>query len=107
MNRSLNIYADMILSFNGEDLFIKATKKSIMLSTPSVRSGLRALLSLNEHHKIHEISTELNSALKEFGLTLYAQIGIFRFAVLGSRGGRSFLKALFFFGRIGRTLGVV
>jgi hypothetical protein len=97
----------MILSLNGENFFIKASKDSITVTTNSVRSGLRALLSLDEHHRIIENSNRLNTALKGFGWTLYAHIGTFKFAVLGSKGRRGILKALFFFGRIGKTLGAV
>lgn len=107
MDRSMDIFADMILSFNGEDLFIKASKDSIRVITPSIRSGLRALLSLDEHHRVLENANRLNIALKEIGWTLYAHIGIFKFAVLGSRGRRGILKALFFFSRLGRTFDAV
>ena len=107
MDSSMDIFADMILSFNGEDLFIKTSKDSITVTTHSVHSGLRALLSLDEHHRILENANRLNTALKDLGWNLYAHNGIFRFAVLGSRARRGFLKALFFFGRTGRTLCVV
>lgn len=107
MDRSMDIFADMILSLNGEDLFIKASKGKIRVSTPSVRSGLRALLSLDEHHRIVENASRLNTALKNLGWTFYAHIGIFKFAVLGSRGRRGILSTLFLFGRVGKTLGAV
>jgi hypothetical protein len=70
MDRSMDIFADMILSFNGEDLFIKASKDSITVTTHSVRSGLKTLLSLNRHHRLIKGTAELNKALLDLCWTL-------------------------------------
>jgi hypothetical protein len=107
MDRSVDIYANIVLSFNGEDMSIDATKDSITITTPSVRSGLRALLNMQEHHRLFNRATELDATLAALGWTLYAHIGIFNIAVLGLKGRRGFLTALIFFGRLGRIVGAV
>ena len=107
MDRSVDIFANMILSLNGEDIFIKAEKGDIWVTSPSVRSGLRALLNLDGHHGLLKNTTELNTAFINLGYTLYAHLGIFKLALLGLKGRRGTLRALFFFGRIGRMLGAV
>ena len=104
MERSMEIFADIVLSFNGEDIFIKAANESITMTTPSVRSGLRALLDMDEHHGLSKRANEVNRALTVLGWTLYAHIGILKLGLLGLNAQRGFLSALFIFGRLGRSV---
>ena len=107
MDRSIDIFADIVLSFNGEDISVDAIKDTIKVTTPSMRSGLRALLSIEEHYKFFNRANELNAALEKFGWTLYAHIGILNIPILGLKARRGFLKALFIFGRLGKMVGAV
>ena len=107
MDNSVYIFAKMVLSFNGEDILVKAAKDSITVTTPSVRSGLRALISVDKHHRLLVKISMLNTNLAVLGWTVYAQIGMLNLAVLGLKGRRGFLRSLLFFGRIGRMFGAV
>lgn len=107
IDSSMYIFANIVLSLNGEDILVKAAKDSITVATPSVRSGLRALISIDRHHRLLEKISVLNTNLAVLGWTVYAKIGMLNLAVLGLKGRRGFLISLLFFGRIGRMFGAV
>jgi len=107
MDRSMAVFSDMTLSFNGETITINAEDDRITVSSPSIRSGLRALLGMDEHHDLSTRSAELSAMLADLGWTLYAHAGIFNLAILGLKARRGLFNALFVFGRIGRMIGVV
>ena len=107
MDSSMYIYANMVLSFDGEDILVKVAKDNITVTTSSVRSGLRALISIDRHHRLLMKISVLNTNLADLGWTVYAQIGVLNLAVLGLKGRRGFLRSLLFFGRIGRMFGAV
>ena len=107
MDRSLGIFADMVLSINGEYVLVKAVKDSITVTTPSVRSGMRALISIDKHHRLLEKIHVLNRIFTNLGWTVYEHMGMLNLAVLGLKGRRRFLRSLLFLGRIGRMFGAV
>lgn len=106
MDKSIDIFANMVLSFNGEDIFIDAEKDSITMSS-TFRSGLKTLLSMDEHHRLSQKVAEINEIFSNLGLTLYTRTGIFKVPVFGLNAGRGWLKTLFFIARTGRTFGIV
>lgn len=82
----LDIYADLVLSFNGEDLKVHAEGNRIIVSTPSFRSGMRFLLRMLDNPEWVGGIWELDKKLTNLFLTLYVEAGKFRFALLGLEG---------------------
>lgn len=103
----MDIFAEIVLSLDGEDIFIKVAKESITVTTSSVSSGLRALISIDEHHELLLKLNVLNKYFLIIGWAVYARIGIFNMAILGLKGRPQFIRTLLFFGRIGRMVGAV
>lgn len=106
-NKQYDLWVKLVLSFDGEDFHLSASNHSVELSSPSVRSGLRAMLYLNEHHQLLERSNGLNVVLKNHGWTVYAHSGHFKMAILGLKGSRFFMTALIYFGRLSRWVGAI
>jgi hypothetical protein len=107
MYRALEINADIVLSVNGEDLSVKAVNDTVTVTTDSVRSGLRALLSINEKQQLLDRSSDLNTAIKRLGWTVYAHIGFINLAVLGLKELSGSLKMLIYLARLAKTVGAV
>jgi hypothetical protein len=82
----LDIYADLVLSFNGEDLKVQAEGNRIIASTPSFWSGIRMLRRMSDNPEWVRAIWELDKKLTNLFLTLYVQAGKFRFALLGLEG---------------------
>jgi hypothetical protein len=106
MDKSIDIFANIVLSFNGEDIFIDAEKDTITMSS-TFRSGLKTLISMDEHHRLFQKVAEINEIFSNLGLTLYTRTGIFKVALFGLNAGRGWLKTLFFIARTGRKIGIV
>jgi hypothetical protein len=107
MHRDFEIAADMVLSINGEDLSIKSEKDTVTITPNAVRSGLRALLALNDHPKLLDRSSVFNSIVKQLGLTVYAQVGFLKLAVLGLKKRSGALTILVKLARLARMVGAV
>lgn len=103
----MDILATLVLSFDGEDFHLNASNRTVELTSPSVRSGLRALLSLDEHHQLFKISNTLDAALKRHGCTVYVRSGKINLAILGSKAWRGFMTALIYLGRLSRWVGAI
>lgn len=82
----LDIYADLVLSFNGEDFQVQAEGNRIIVSTPSFRTGMRFLRRMMDNPEWVRGIWELDKKLTTLFLTLYVQFGKFRFALLGHEG---------------------
>jgi hypothetical protein len=82
----LDIYADLVLSFNGEDLQVHIEGNSIIVTTPSFGSGLRFFRRMLENPEWVAGIWELDKKLTNLFLTLYVQAGRVRFALLGLEG---------------------
>lgn len=82
----LDIYADLVLSFDGEDLKVHMEGNSIVISSPSFRSGIRFLLKMLNNPEWVRGLEELDKKLTNLFLTLYVQAGKVRFALLGLEG---------------------
>lgn len=89
----LEIYADLVLSCNGEDLKVHIEGNSIILSAPSFRSGIRTLSKMLDNPHWARGIDELDKKLTNLFLTLYLQAGRIRFALLGLEG-KSYRKSL-------------
>lgn len=82
----LEIYADLVLSFNGEDCQVHIEGNSIVVTTPSFRSALLFLRKMSENPDWVRSLDELDKKLTNLFLTLYVQAGRVRFALLGLEG---------------------
>jgi hypothetical protein len=82
------IYADLVLSLNGEDVKVQIEGKEIVVSTPTFRSGIRFLVRLLDNPDWVRRLEQLDKALTNLFLTLYVQAGKVRFALLGQEGKR-------------------
>ncbi len=82
----LEIYADLVLSFNGEDLQVHIEGNSIVVTTSSFRSGLHFVRKMSENPDWVRGLDELDKKLTTLFLTLYVQAGKVRFALLGLEG---------------------
>jgi hypothetical protein len=89
----LEIYADLVLSCNGEDLKVHIEGNRIIISTPSFRAGMRALSKMLANPQWVRGIDELDKQLTNLFLTLYLQAGKIRFALLGLEG-KSYRKVL-------------
>jgi hypothetical protein len=89
----LEIYADLVLSCNGEDLKVHIEGNRIIISTPSFRAGLRALSKILANPEWARGIDELDKQLTNLFLTLFLQAGRIRFALLGLEG-KSYRKSL-------------
>jgi len=90
----LEIYADLVLSFNGEDFKVLVEGNSIIVSAPSIRQGVRFLLKMLENpYSVHGLD-KLDQKLTNLFLTLYFQAGKVRFALIGLEGKRYRLALL-------------
>lgn len=100
MGRKVQVYADMVLSFNGEDLVLSARCASITVTPPSLLSGLRTLNRVNAHHDLARNIKRINAVTAQLGWTLYARIGLFKFALLGTRAKGHTLTSLLLLSRL-------
>jgi hypothetical protein len=107
MDKRLDISAAMVLSINGEDFHLNASKDAIEITTPSFGSGLRTLLEIDKHHSILRLGDTVHDVLRSQGWTLYAHSGKFRLAIMGLNGRRGWMVALIYFGRLCRLAGAV
>lgn len=82
----LEIYADLVLSFNGEDCQVHIEGNSIVVTTSSFRSALRFLGKMSENPDWVRSLDKLDKKLTNLFLTLYVQAGRVRFALLGLEG---------------------
>jgi hypothetical protein len=82
----LEIYADLVLSFDGEDCQVHIEGNSIVVTTTSFRSGMRFLRKMSENPEWVKGLEELDKKLTTLFLTLYVQAGRVRFALLGLEG---------------------
>ena len=89
----LEIYADLVLSCNGEDLKVHIEGNRIVISAPSFRAGFRALSKMLDNPQWARGIDELDKQLTNLFLTLYLQAGRIRFALLGLKG-KSYRKSL-------------
>lgn len=94
MFQQLDIFADVALSFNGEDIVIHGEGDRILVGTPTVASGARFLYRMLRQREWMEWLEELDSKLKAFGLSLYFQIGKMSLPLLGVKGKRRYLSSL-------------
>jgi hypothetical protein len=83
---TLEIYADLVLSLNGEDVKVHVEGKQIVVSTTSFRSGIRFLLKMLENPEWVQGLEQLDKNLTNLFLTLYMQAGRVKFALLGQEG---------------------
>jgi hypothetical protein len=86
MKQSLEIFADIVLSSNGEDFSVVASKNSITISMPSLLSGMGNLVFIIGQRRFIEKSRKLDKFLRLFGWTIYLKYGRFKLATLGSKG---------------------
>lgn len=107
MDKRIDISAIMVLSINGEDFHLNASKDAIAVATPSFRSGLRTILEIDKHHSILRLGDALDKVFRNQGWTLYAQSGKVRLAILGLNGKRAWMAALIRFGRLCRLAGAI
>jgi len=91
---TLEIYADLVLSFNGEDLKVHIDGNNIIVSAPSIRSGMRFLLKMLDNPYWVRGLEKLDKKLTNLFLTLYLQAGKVRFALIGLEGKRYRLSLL-------------
>jgi hypothetical protein len=89
----LEIYADLVLSFDGEDLQVHIEGNSIVVTTPSFRTGMHFVRKMSENPEWVRSLDELDKKLTNLFLTLYVQAGKIRFALLGLEG-KSYRKSL-------------
>jgi hypothetical protein len=89
----LEIYADLVLSCNGEDLKVHIEGNRIIISAPSFRAGIRALSKMLDNPQWARGIDELDKQLTNLFLTLYLQAGKIRLALLGLEG-KSYRKSL-------------
>lgn len=106
MDRSVDIFAKLALSLNGEDMSVDAAENRITVRPSSFRSGLRILTGFGPNFIASEHATQINTALVKLGWTLYAHVGLFTIAIFGLKAKRSSLKALSLFGRLCRAVGI-
>ncbi len=102
MVASVDIFADLVISFDGENLNLKAEKDCIVISAPTFRSSIRTMLRLREHNVRFGA---IDAGLTYLGLSLYIKTGRLSFPLLGVKGNRLLLSTLLFIGRIGKWLG--
>lgn len=103
MNKSIDIYADIVLSFNGEDILINASDDTLTISAPSIGSALRTLININEHYNI-EKHGKLDALLKRERWTVYANSGRFKMAILGYNSSSKLLPFLMRLARFGKRV---
>lgn len=89
----LEIYADLVLSFNGEDCKVHIEGNSIIVAAPSLKAGFRFLRKMLENPEWVRGLDEVDKKLTNLFLTLYLQAGTVRFALLGLEG-KSYRKSL-------------
>ena len=107
MDRRIEIFADMVLSFNGEDLHLIASNNDFTVTPASYRSGLRALLEINKHYNLQRRRNTLNEILIRQGWTIYARSGKLKLAILGLKGRRGLMAALLYFSQLCRLAGTI
>jgi hypothetical protein len=98
MKKCTQIYADIVLSVNGEDMFITARENKITIVPSSFMSGLRMLSNLRKNRYLFSLAKTANNHFKQIGWTIYAKLGIFKLAILGLKGKNVNLKLLLYFG---------
>ena len=100
MNMSLEIYSDLVLSANGEDIQINADGKDITVEATSMASAVKTFLIVHKEHQFYTGPKDIDVILRRLDLTVYARLGFFRAAVLGAKGKTIWLRLLIFFGRL-------
>jgi hypothetical protein len=104
MAQSIDIFANMVISYNGEDMAIAASEKRILVTLASIPAGLRTLLSLEEQYNLSKHIYGYDAVLRDRGWTIFACIGPFKLAVLGSRAWINTFRAIFLACRASRLL---
>ena len=102
MNKSIEIYADIVLSLHGEDVSVSAHQNELTVNTSSIVSGLQVLSALNKDRALLPLAKTINNHLEQLGWTIYAKFGIFKLAILGLKGRIITLKLLLYFGNLTR-----
>ena len=92
MYNPLDIFADIVLSVNGEDISIAAAKDAITVSIPSLRTGIKTMANANGKRQLTEHVNRLDEVLRSQGWTLYFSYGRFKMATLGSKANLKLLK---------------
>lgn len=107
MSASVDIFANIVLSSNGEDIHINAAGNKLTVIFPSLRSGLCALMMMNANSTMLKSIHLLDVFFKRQNLTAYVNCGWFGTAVLGSNASSKIRKILIQIVNIGKTIGLI
>lgn len=94
MKKPIEIFADIVLSANGEDISVVASKNAITISMPSLRSSMKNLAFINGQRRFIENSRKFDNLLRLHGWTVYLKYGRFKVATLGSKGNLKLIERL-------------
>jgi hypothetical protein len=104
MKPSVEVYADIVLSINGEDVALTAHQNELTIRPSSIVSGLHVLSILNDNRNLFTLTKSVNKYLEQLGWTIYTKVGIFKLAILGLKGKNITFKLLIFFGDLVRSV---
>lgn len=94
-NTPLGVSGKVVLSVDGEDLFIRASSDRITISSATTLTGLRTLIGLSTCRPLRKRADALHAAAKQLGWTMYAKFGCFKIAILGVRRKKRLQRILY------------
>jgi hypothetical protein len=87
----VDLYADLAISFNGENFKVQAKDDQLIISYPSLRAALDYLRGLQQDPVWSVNLKKLDMKLCNLFLTLYIQAGSMKFAFLGHKASANTL----------------
>ena len=94
MLNHIDVFADMVLSLDGEEIYLRGEGERLMISFPTLRQGIRSIRSLLRNRQWIEQLESLNLALKDMGLSLYFRAGPLSIPLLGLEASQRVLPTL-------------
>jgi hypothetical protein len=90
----VDVFADMVLSSDGEEVHLKGKGERLMISFPTLVHGIRSIRSLLRQRQWIEQLESFNSVLKDMGLSLYFRAGPLSIPLLGLEASQRVLPTL-------------
>ena len=94
MPTAMNVFAELVLSFNGEEVEIHAEGDRITVLFASLPQGIRSVRRLLDMKESIERLQRIHSGLNHFGLSLYLKAGRVHAPVLGANAPQKIVPAL-------------
>lgn len=90
----LDLYADLAITFNGENFLLQARDDQIIISFPSFAAAMDYVRSLQQDPVWSVNLRKLDMQLCNLYLTLYIQAGVKKFAFLGHKASGNSLTLM-------------